>query len=102
DYVRGIGELMQRRHPGVLWPIEYRTLRADDIPLSPAHGRDSVTISIHQAAELPYRDFFADAEAVFRNHRGRPHWGKIHWHGARELRDLYPQWDRFLTLRERL
>lgn len=102
DCVREIRELMRRRHPDVAWPIEYRTLRADDIPLSPAQGRDTVTISIHQGAELPYRDFFADAEAIFRNHRGRPHWGKIHWHAARELRDLYPQWGHFLTIRERL
>jgi len=61
-----------------------------------------VTISIHQAAELPYRDFFADAEAIFRNHRGRPHWGKMHAHTARALRDLYPQWDAFLAVRQRV
>ena len=34
-------------------------------------------------------------EAVFRNHRGRPHWGKHHTHRAAELRALYPQWERF-------
>ena len=90
DCVREIRDLMRTRHPDVLWPIEYRTLRADDIPLSPAYGRATVTISIHQAAELPYQAFFADAEAIFRNHRGRPHWGKLHSHTARELRDLYP------------
>lgn len=94
--------LMRGRYPEVAWPIEYRTLRADDIPLSPAYGRETVTISIHQAAELPYRAFFADAEAIFRNHRGRPHWGKIHSHTARDLRDRYPRWDHFLALRERL
>lgn len=97
-----IRQLMREKHPDVLWPVEYRTLRADDIPLSPAQGRETVTISIHQAAELSHRAFFADAEAIFRNHHGRPHWGKVHSHTARELRDLYPQWDDFLALRERL
>ena len=29
----------------------------------------------------------SDAEAIFRNHRGRPHWGKCHSHRASELRD---------------
>ena len=68
-----IRQLMQEKYPDVLWPIEYRTLAADDIDLSPAYGRATVTISIHQAAELPYQAFFADAEAIFRNHGGRPH-----------------------------
>jgi FAD/FMN-containing dehydrogenase len=102
DCLREIRELMLTRHPEVAWPIEYRTLRADDIPLSPAFGRDTVTISIHQAAELPYQSFFDDAEAIFRNHRGRPHWGKMHSHTARELRVLYPEFDAFQAVRERL
>ena len=91
--------MMQRHHPEVLWPVEYRTLAADDVWLSPAFGRDSVTLSVHQGAELPFRAFFADAEVVFRNHGGRPHWGK--WHGcdAATLRGLYPRWDDFHALR---
>src|SRR3954470_15456399 len=63
DCVREIRTLMQTRHPEVIWSVEYRTLRADDIPLSPAYGRPTVTISIHQAAELSYQAFFDDAEA---------------------------------------
>jgi len=102
DCVREIRALMQTKHREVLWPIEYRTLHSDDIPLSPAYGRETVTISIHQAAELPHQEFFADAEAIFRNHRGRPHWGKLHSHTARELRDLYPLWAEFLTMCARL
>jgi FAD/FMN-containing dehydrogenase len=97
-----IRRLMQTKYPEVTWPIEYRTLGADDIYLSPAYGRDSVTISVHQAHHLPYEAFFADVEAIFRNHQGRPHWGKVHTHTARELRPLYPLWDRFQQARERL
>ena len=102
DCLREIRALMQTRYPEIVWPIEYRTVRADDIPPSPAYGRATVTISIHQAAELPPEAFFADAEAIFRNHAGRPHWGKLHSHAARELRDLYPRFDAFRTVRERL
>lgn len=94
--------MMQQRHPQVQWPVEYRTLAADDVWLSPAFGRDSVTLSVHQGAGLPFRDFFADAEAVFRNHRGRPHWGK--WHGcdAETLSGLYPRWEDFHAVRREL
>ncbi len=102
DCLREIRQLMQRRYPQVTWPIEYRTLAADDIPLSPAHGRATVTISVHQAAALPHQPFFAEVEAIFRNHRGRPHWGKIHTHGASALAALYPQWDSFQAVRRQL
>jgi FAD/FMN-containing dehydrogenase len=95
-------ERMQARHPDVVWPIEYRTLAADDIWLSPAHGRATVTLSLHQAAELPCDAFFHDLEAILRAHGGRPHWGKLHTCSADDLRDLYPRWDRFRALRGQL
>jgi len=102
DCVREIRALMRSRYPDVVWPVEYRTLAADDIPLSPASGRATVTISVHEAAERPYAAFFADAEAIFRNHRGRPHWGKIHTHDHAALRALYPAWDDFQATRRQL
>ncbi len=102
DCLREVRALMQKRQPDVIWPVEYRTVRADDIPLSPAFGRATVTISVHQAAELPHRAFFRDAEAVFRNHHGRPHWGKLHTHTARVLRTLDPRFDAFRAVRERV
>jgi len=102
DCLCEIRQLMQTKHSDVLWPIEYRTLAADDLYLSPAYGRATVTISVHQAAELPYQSFFADVEVVFRNHQGRPHWGKIHTHTARDLYALYPMWERFHNVRRRL
>jgi FAD/FMN-containing dehydrogenase len=102
DCLREMRQLMLSKHRDVLWPIEYRTLGADDICISPASGRDTIAISIHQAAELPHQQFFANAEAIFRNHQGRPHWGKLHSRLARELRELYPLWARFQTVREGL
>src|SRR4051794_10240255 len=102
DCLCEIRDLMRTRHPDVIWPIEYRTLHADEIPLSPAFGRATVTISIHQAAELPHEAFFADAEAIFLEHGGRPHWGKLHSRTARDLRDLYPRFEAFRAVRERL
>lgn len=97
-----IRALMLAKHRDVRWSVEYRTQRADDIYLSPAYQRDVVTISVHQGAELPYQPFFGDVEAIFRNHRGRPHWAKIHSHTAKELSELYPMWDCFQAIRELL
>jgi FAD/FMN-containing dehydrogenase len=105
---RGVGcflevrELMRRKHTGLAWPVEYRTVAADEILISPAEGRATVAISIHQGAALPYAAFFDDAEKIFRRHHGRPHWGKLHSLTCRELRDLYPLWERFQAVRTRL
>ena len=59
-------------------------------------------MSIHQGAAEPYEPFFRDAEAIFRNHRGRPHWGKIHYYTAKDLAAAYPCWERFLAVRQRI
>lgn len=100
--MREIRELIRTRHAELVWPVEYRTLAADDIPLSPAYGRDSVTISVHHPAAEPFDEFFADCEAIFRNHHGRPHWGKRHTHTTSELQSLYPAWGSFHEARERI
>ena len=92
-------ELMRRHPPEILCPVEYRSLAADDVWLSPACGRDSVTLSVHQGAGLPFEAFFRDAEAVFRNHAGRPHWGKWHRCDAETLAGLYPHWEDFHAVR---
>lgn len=95
-------ELMLGKHKSITWPLEYRTVAADDIFLSPAYGRATVTISAHQPTPLPYEPFFSDVESIFRNHSGRPHWGKIHTLEAADLEALYPQWDEFRKVRQRL
>lgn len=102
DCFRLVRARMLERHPEVQWPVEYRTLSADDAWLSPAYDRETVTISIHQDARLPFHDFFEDIESIFRDHAGRPHWGKIHTRTAADLRPLYPMWDAFLEVRGRL
>lgn len=94
--------LMLRDFPDVQWPVEYRTLAADDVWLSPAHGRGSVTISIHEDATRPYEALFAACEAVFRRYDGRPHWGKVHSLRCAELRAALPHGDDFHSVRTEL
>jgi L-gulonolactone oxidase len=33
---------------------------------------------------------------------GRPHWGKIHFQSAESLSSLYPEYQRFIEVRNRL
>ena len=97
-----VRKLMREQFADVTWPVEYRTLAADAIWLSPAYGRETVTISVHDSAERPFARFFAAVEAIFRRYDGRPHWGKIHSLGAAELRELYPRWDDAMAVRRRI
>ena len=84
------------------WRVLYRTVAPDDTYLSMSSGRPTATISLHQSNTLPFWPFFRDVEPLFCAHDGRPHWGKQHTHRAPELRPLYPMWDRFLDVRQRI
>ena len=97
-----VRRLMQEKFPKVRWPLEYRTLKADDMLISSASERDSVTISAHQGVDYPWQEFFLAVENIFRHYDGRPHWGKVHTHKADELRRLYPHFDRFCEIRRHL
>lgn len=86
----------------VHFPIECRFVAQDDMMLSPAYQRESAYIAVHMFKGMPYKDYFAKVEAIFRKYEGRPHWGKLHTRTADELHALYPCWDRFMTIREQL
>lgn len=85
----------------VAWRVLYRTVAADDAYLSPAAGRETVTISLHHNAGMPYEEYFNDIEPIFRAHGGRPHWGKKHNLKAADLRKLYSDWERFAEARRK-
>ena len=85
-----------------LFPLEYRTVAADDCWLSPMQGRVSAAISIHQHHAADYRPLFDLVEPIFWKYGGRPHWGKLHTLDAKRLAALYPHWDDYRRVRERL
>lgn len=98
---REIRQRVKEKHRRTVgWRILYRTVAPDDAYLSPAFGRDTVTISLHQNAGLPFWGYFLDIEPILRAYGGRPHWGKKHTLRAPELRSLYPLWEEFLHWRQ--
>jgi L-gulonolactone oxidase len=102
DALREIRAFVERRKFPLMYPIEYRWVRGDDLWLSPNYGRDSVHISAHQYVGMPFERYFDGVQAICRAHGGRPHWGKVHGLTAPEFAKLYPRWDDFLALRERM
>jgi L-gulono-1,4-lactone dehydrogenase len=86
----------------VIFPVELRFAAADDIWLSHGYGRDSAYVAIHQYVGMPYEPYFRAFEEVARELGGRPHWGKLHWRTAEDLRPAYPRFDDFRAVRDRL
>lgn len=84
------------------FPVEVRFTAADDVPLSTAHGRETAYIAVHVFQGMEHERFFKDVENVMRNHDSRPHWGKMHSRDATELAGLYPRWDEFIAMRDRM
>jgi len=83
----------------VVFPLEYRYVRGDDLWLSMDEGGDRAAISVHRTASEDYRPLFEAVEPIFWKYGGRPHWGKVHSLGCAELTKLYPRFEDFRALR---
>jgi FAD-linked oxidoreductase len=91
-----------RTNAPVPFPVEVRFIAGDDVWLSTAYERDNAYVAVHQYHRMDPRPLFAAFEAIVAEHAGRPHWGKVHTLGAERLRELYPRFDDFRAVRERL
>ena len=100
ECMEAIRRLLRDDFPDVQWPVEYRTLAADDVWLSTAYERDTVTISVHQDVSLDEEPYYRACEEVFSSFGGRPHWGKVNYLGGEQLRERHPMWDEWWRLRD--
>ncbi len=100
--LRDIRSMIERKGYLLNFPIEVRFTKGDDVPLSTAYGRDSAYIAVHVYKGMESEPFFRDVEDILRGYNARPHWGKMHYRDADELSTLYPRWDEFISLRNRL
>ena len=97
-----IRRLVQGEFPEVRWPVEYRTLAADDVWLSSAYQRPTVTISVHQDIREDETAYFRECERVFLAFEGRPHWGKVNYLDGNHLAAMHPRWQDWWTVRDQL
>lgn len=96
-----IAEVRRRRSP-IIFPLEFRTVAADDIWLSPMHAGPCVSISFHQYAKMDWKTPFAAVEPVFAAAGGRPHWAKRHSLTSADVLRLYPMAQRWGEVRKRI
>lgn len=95
-------DVVRRRNLPIMFPLEVRFSAPDDAFLSTAYDRDTCYIAVHQYAGMEFESYFRAVEEIMNEYAGRPHWGKRHYQTAATLRDRYPQWDRFIAVRDRL
>ncbi|HEY5646279.1 MAG TPA: D-arabinono-1,4-lactone oxidase, partial [Pseudomonadales bacterium] len=100
--VREVLDTIARNEIDVVFPLEYRYVRGDDLWLSMDEGGDRAAISVHRTASADYRPLFDAVEPIFWKYGGRPHWGKVHSLGHAELTKLYPRFEDFRRLRAEL
>lgn len=84
----------------VTFPLEIRRVAADDVWMSTAYERDSVYIAAHRYRAEDAIPYLLMVQRTLEPFAARPHWGKHHWLGARELRRLYPRFEDFCRVRE--
>jgi FAD-linked oxidoreductase len=102
EVVQAVRQVIEASGWGIGFPIEVRVSAADDIPLSTASGRDSAYVAVHVPVGVDHEPYFAAVAQIMADHDGRPHWGKMHDLAADRLRKLYPGFDDFVSLRDRL
>lgn len=100
--LREIKAMIEKKGYLLNFPVEVRFTAPDDVPLSTAYQRESAYIAVHVYKGMEYEPFFRDVENILRKYEARPHWGKVHHRNAEELKSLYPRFDDFLALRDRM
>jgi len=85
-----------------LYATEIRTMAADDLWLSPSHGRDSVGIHFTwQRRPAAVDPITQEIEAMLLPLGARPHWGKLIHAKASQLTQLYSHMGAFRQLADR-
>ena len=104
--VRALRHLIARESFPTHAPVDIRFSGPDMAWLGLSHGRRSCYIGV--VVYQPFRQrvdsggYFRAVDRLMRDFDGRPHWGKIHFHDARDLVARYSKFDAFRQVREEL
>jgi FAD/FMN-containing dehydrogenase len=102
DALRAMRELMRRSLPDSVYPLEVRTVGADEAFLSPQYETATTVISVSGKPGTDYWDYLRSVDALLADFDARVHWGKLHFLTPERLRALYPRADDFIAIRREL
>lgn len=102
DVCRDVIRKIERVRPDVFFPIEVRATAGDSAWLSPFQGGPRISIAVHTYYKEAYDWLHTEIEPMLIEAGGRPHWGKLHSLGAKQLEGMYPDFGRFCEVRQKL
>ncbi|MXV39062.1 FAD-binding protein [Flavobacteriaceae bacterium Ap0902] len=97
-----VSNMINEKQYPVVFPVEIRWVKADDIWLSPTYQRDAVYLAFHTYWKNHVPAYFYDMQEIAKKYEVRPHWGKMHNLEAAHFEKVYPKWHDFMEIRERL
>ncbi len=101
DIMTEMRKLMQRWLPLSVYPLEIRTVGADEAWMSPNYRRENLVVSISGQPGTEYWPYLRACDALFAEFKGRPHWGKLHFMTADRLARLFPRYADFVAMRRK-
>jgi FAD-linked oxidoreductase len=100
ECITEIMETIHKRDFRVHMPLEIRYVKADDIMISPANGRDAVYMAVHQYNGMDYLEYFKTIEEIFWKYDGRPHYGKMNTMKKDQFANTYANWSKFSQIQK--
>jgi FAD/FMN-containing dehydrogenase len=95
-------ELMLASQPRSVFPLEVRTVAADDAYLSPQYGTPTLVLSVSGQPGTDYDGYLRDVDRLLGEFDARVHWGKLHYLTREQLYARYPGAERFAEIRREL
>ena len=102
DALRAMRELMLASLPDSVYPLEVRTVGADDALLSPQYRTATTVISVSGKPGTDYLRYLRSVDALLADFDARVHWGKLHFLTSERLHALYPRANEFIAVRREL
>jgi FAD/FMN-containing dehydrogenase len=102
EAISAMRELMLASLPRSVYPLEVRTVGADNAYLSPNYGTATTVISVSGQPGTDYWGYLRDVDALLAQFDARVHWGKLHFLTRERLLGLYPDAEKFIAIRRQL
>ncbi|MBH38275.1 hypothetical protein CL658_04510, partial [bacterium] len=104
EFLHDLHSLIEAHSFNVQFPVEVRFVKQDNFWLSPAYHQDMCYIGT-KAHLLPglspnYKPYFQAVSQLIETYQGRFHWGKQNYSSKTYLKNSYPKWKEFWTLRD--
>ena len=102
EALHAVRELMLASLPNSVYPLEVRTVGADEAFLSPQYKTATAVISVSGKPGTDYWSYLRSVDALLADFGARVHWGKLHFLTPERLHKNYPRADDFIALRREL